>query len=364
MSKNKPPGESSFEGDLLVILIAVLLVVVIAWAVFGAAFSSAMSQVREVLITPMAWLFEGAAGVHQLLVQNAGRPLDFAQTNAMLSKSGYYVRWLFIPLFLLLAVLVYVRSPRSRFAKRHTMQSLAKQEVTLWPELSPVVNIMDDLVQKDVTKGPWAVPMTEWEFSLKHKIATRESGLDRTKARQVFIKQLGPRWSGHRNLPKPLRALYATLLCKACGDSETALRYIHQMAIQAGGPNGARGVTDEFADAIIEKYRDHDVTKQIHLRHAYVYTVFATLLQVARTDVLPSASFRWMKTIDRRLWFTLSNTGRQAFFVEAAGVMAHWLYEKTLGEAVYAPMVNEAVINLERELAKFSEDNSYEQIYF
>lgn len=348
---------------MFVILVAVLLVLLILWAVFGAAFSSTMSRAREFLITPFAFVFDGAANVRALLQMNDGRPLNFAQTSAMLAKSGYYVRWLFIPMFIGLAVFLYMRSPRARFIKRHTMKSLALQEQVLWPELAPVVNIMDELVEKDCTKGPWAVAQTEWEFALKHKMASRENGLDRAKAKQVFIHQLGPRWSGDKKLPKPLRAVYATLLTKACGDSETALKLIHKMCIQAGAPGAGRNVTDEFADELILKYRDHEVTKQIHSRHAYVYTVFATLLQVARVDVLPSASFRWMKTVDRRLWFTLSNTGRQAFFVEAAGIMAHWLYEKTLQEAVEAPMVHEAVAQLEKELAKFSEDVSNEQIY-
>ncbi|MFL3403371.1 conjugal transfer protein TrbA, partial [Escherichia coli] len=68
---------------------------------------------------------------------------------------------------------------------------------------------------------------------------------------------------------------------------------------------------------------------------------------------LPSANFRWLKGVDRTLWYALSSAGRGKFFIEGGGVIA-WSqcesYRLTLDEekaAKFPPTVRAAVLGLE-----------------
>ena len=54
--------------------------------------------------------------------------------------------------------------------------------------------------------------------------------------------------------------------------------------------------------------------------------------------------------MDRLFWYVLNSAGRQTYFVEAAGVYAHFLVEKSLGRPLSVPYVKEAVKALQLAL--------------
>jgi intracellular multiplication protein IcmP len=93
------------------------------------------------------------------------------------------------------------------------------------------------------------------------------------------------------------------------------------------------------------------MVKKITDGHAYILTVMASMLTLARLDgVQASADFLWLKPIDRRLWYILNTVGRQTPFVEVAGIFAHWVAEKELERKLLIPMVEEATNALELAL--------------
>ena len=263
-----------------------------------------------------------------------------------------------------MAVVLYMKSFRGRFRRRHTMASLAKQEAVLWPEIAPVAGKQLEMVSGDTTKGEWAVAMTEWEFADKYKLAQRGGKLNRDAARDVFVKQLGPLWSGHEALPAHARGLLAAFILRIAGQRDESLVAFRKMSSTYANRGGLKGMDLKWVDAVLEKHGKNPAVLKVFERHAYVFTVMATIQQIARADgVLASPMYLWLKTVDRRLWYTLNNVGRYAFHVECAGIMAHWLFEKTVGGACPSPMVEKAVDGLAMALTEFREDDSLERLY-
>ncbi len=365
MSQQKSQDNAAnIEANFIVVGIAVVLFAVIMWLLLGRHFSAFMGVLRRYEMALFAPFFEGAADLWRRLVDLNGGPLEFRDTYAMLTLTGNYVRWLYVPPLLAMAVVLYMKSFRGRFRKRHSMSSLAKQEAALWPEIAPVAGKQVQMVEGDITKGPWAVAATEWEFAEKHKLAKRGGKLNRDGSRDVFVAQLGPLWAGPKALPLHARALLAAFALRIAGKKDESLAAFRKMSatFEAGG--GVKGMDTSWVDAAIAEHADHPSLLKVYERHAYVFTVMATVQQIARADgVLASPLYLWLKTVDRRLWYTLNNVGRYAFTVECAGIMAHWLFEKTVGSACPSPMVEKAVDGLEQALTEFSEDDSLERLY-
>lgn len=354
----------NFEQNLIVISIAAIILAVIVWLTMGKYFSAFMGVIRKNEMYLFAPFFEGARDLLGRLIALDGNGLEFEDTVAMLTKTGNYVRWLFLPPIIVMAYVLYTKSYRGRFRRRHTMTSLAVQEAKLWPEIAPVAGKQVELVKGDITKGEWAVAMTEWEFAEKHKLAKRGGELNRDAARDVFVKQLGPLWVGPQALPVHARAILAAFLLRIAGKREEADAAFRKMAQTFASSNSLKTMDTSWVDAVILEHGGHPAVQRVYQRHAYVFTVMATIQQIARVDgVLASPMYLWVKTVDRRLWYTLNNVGRYAFHVECAGIMGHWLFEKTVGAACPSPMVEKAVNGLQIALTEYSEDDSLERQY-
>lgn len=368
MAQKSQDNGSNLEGNAFVIVGAVVLMLIIAWLLFGRQFSAAMAVIRKYELMLFAPFFDGAARLVGKLRELNGSGLIFKETVAMLSKTGDYVRWLYIPPIVVMAGVLYSKSFRGRFRRTHSIQSLVKQEAKLWPEIAPVSGKQDELVSGNILEGPYAVSATEWEFVEKYKLAGKDKVLNRDKAREVFAAQLGPQWTGQKNLPKHARALFAIFAIRIAAPkkkagNELATAHLRTLA-QSFAKGGVAGMDTSWVDAAIAEYGQHDLLKTTLNRHAYVFTVMATMLQVARKDgILPSSMFLWLKTVDRRLWYVLNGVGRYAHFVECSGVMSHWLFEKTLGMACPMPMVESAINGLAGAMKEYTEDDSLVRIF-
>lgn len=363
MAQKRQGEGGDLEGNLFVIGIAVIITGVILWLALGRHFSAFMSVLRKGELFLFMPFFDGAADLVAKLRALDGSGLEFVDTYHMLTKTGNYVRWLFIPPIIWMAYRLYTKSTRGRFRRVHSMSSLAKQESALWPEIAPVAGRQKEMVEGDIRKGKWAVALTEWEFAEKHKLAERGGGLKRDETRDVFIQQLGPLWSGTDSLPRHAKALFAAFALRIAGEGDKALAAFRTMS-STFAKGGLEGMDTSFADAAIREHIKNPQIQKVFERHAYVFTVMATMQQLARGDgVLASPMYLWLKTVDRRLWYTLNNVGRYAFHVECAGIMAHWLFEKTVAMACPSPMVEKAVDGLETALQEFSEDDTESRMY-
>lgn len=164
------------------------------------------------------------------------------------------------------------------------------------------------------------------------------------EAEQLFVLQMGPLWEGVQVLPIHVKALLVIFVGRANKDKKVVDNLLAQIAMSA-----AHGKLDfSGVEESLRKYQDSKLITWLAGRHAYVATLMASMLQIARSDgVLATSEFLWLKPVDRRLWFALNSVGRQTAVVEVSGIFAHWLAEKKLRRPLKTPMVREAVVALE-----------------
>lgn len=276
------------------------------------------------------------------------------------SAVGYYLRIPCIIIIFLLSILVYSTNKVRVFKRIYTMRDLVNLEKVNWAQSYPVASL--DLIKTDIDKGPWAMAMTPMQFCKRHGLLEEykrapqegmsrkdwgkiEVRLLRGRATRVFATQLGPLWGGVDRLQSHVKALFAIFAARANGDA-AAMTMLRQLNISAITKLDFTGV-----DQLYKKHQDSKLVKSVTDSHAYVLTVMASMLALARTDgVQASADFLWLKPLDRRLWYTLNTVGRQTPFTEVAGIFAHWVAEKDMGRKLLIPMVEEATNALELAL--------------
>jgi intracellular multiplication protein IcmP len=158
---------------------------------------------------------------------------------------------------------------------------------------------------------------------------------------KLFASQLGYVWQGADKLPVHNKALFSIFAAIANQDRKPALDLLRQINYSLEYKTSPNFTGFE---ELYNKYKDSKIVKKIESRHAYVMTVMAALLAVARTDgVLATADFLWLKEIDRPMWYMLNNVGRRAAFPEVAGAIAHWRIETRMQRKLMTPMIEEAV---------------------
>lgn len=250
-----------------------------------------------------------------------------------------------------------------RFRKAHSMKTLALQESENWPQITPIIGL--DLVSEDIQAGPWAMAMNPIQFCRKYQLVDVErlpdtrtpwklsdnfsAKIRKQAAQRVFANQMGQLWEGLHRLPKYTRALFAVFAARMNHDTVPARTLLWQLAATAG-----KGEVDYTGtQALLKKHYKSKAVQRCLQGHAYVYTLMATMLTLARTDgVQATCDFLWLKPIDRRLWYVLSCVGRQTVFSEVAGPFAHWIAEKQLGRPLNVPMIDQAVAGLEKALTQ------------
>ena len=62
--------------------------------------------------------------------------------------------------------------------------------------------------------------------------------------------------------------------------------------------------------------------------------------------------FIWIKPMNRKLFFTLNNVGREVAWTECGGIWDHYQHEHALRRPMYKMFVNNAVDGLEEELER------------
>jgi intracellular multiplication protein IcmP len=228
-------------------------------------------------------------------------------------------------------------------------------EQSNWPQITPIIS--QNLVKEDINKGPWAMAMTPTQFCRAQKLFKEKVGDDgkpavdviRADAHQVFMLQLGSLWMGPNALPIHTKALFAIFAACANQDRDSAFKLLKQIDISSGeGKLNFEGVQE-----LLVKHYNSKLVGRVLQKHAYVFTVMAAMLELARTDgVFASSEFLWLKPLDRRLWYILNTVGRQTAVTEIAGIFSHFVAEKKWGGALRTPMVEEAVKGLELAISE------------
>lgn len=284
--------------------------------------------------------------------------IEFNDFAAMTTASGHYFAYVSATILILLALVLYVGNPISRFKKTYTMKRLVDAEKDNYPQIVPISTI--DLVSEHVDKGPWSMAMTPMQFGKRYNLLQEVHAppgmggkpnvtvnLLRSEAYQVFALQVGPFFPGLDKLNIYTKALFAAFAARANRDSDSATQLLRGIAASSASGKLDFSGTEE----LLNKHRNSKVVQRTIERHAFTLTVMASAIVAAREDgVLASSDFLWLKVVDRRLWFMLNAVGRQTPHTEISGPFAHWLAERELGRKISTPMVDEAVNALDLAL--------------
>lgn len=276
------------------------------------------------------------------------------------TDSGKLLRYPIVVFLLICGYFLYVKNIKVKFRKSYSMKTLMKQEKHLWPQVEVVSEL--GLEKVDLDEGPWAMGLTPMQFCKKNKLITIEvergvgfganfsfkTKLNHDKAEKIFAGQLGRAWRGPDHMAPHRKALFAVFMARGCRDTKIARTIVENLNRTIG--SGKEAIYDHV-DEMIKKHYDTKIVQEICRTHAYETTLITSMLLFARQDgVLAVSDFLWLKPLDRRLWYTLNNVGRQTPYAEAAGVHAHWLAEKSLDRLLTVPVVKEATKALQLAL--------------
>lgn len=274
---------------------------------------------------------------------------------------GEYFRYPIMLILTILAWLLYSSDITAQYKRTYDMKTLLDAESVNWPQVIPILDL--GLRDKDIDDGPWAMAVLPMAFAIKHQLLRKETqqppptwskrkeppilGIHRNEAKRVFMLQMGAYWQGVDALPPHTKALFAIFAAKANRDREPVRKMLDQIN------RSAKGEHLDFTGSVAlqKKHISSKIVIDVINKHAYVYTLMASLLQKAREDgVLPTSEFIWLKPLDRPLWYMLNSIGRQTPFTEIAGPFSHWLVEKEFGRPCLVPQVDEAVNALEQAI--------------
>ncbi|PIQ44131.1 MAG: phosphoesterase [Gammaproteobacteria bacterium CG12_big_fil_rev_8_21_14_0_65_46_12] len=339
----------------------VFVMAVVIWFIFKREIVTAIFYIKSGELWLVGLVWPKAEVLRQQMLNTPIKGVDIAELVGLVTEVGTFYMIPVMILLVILGALLFNRGVGTRFKTVYTMKTLLAKEYKNWPQITPVVK--EDLVSIDIDQGPWAMAKTPMEFAktqglLKIQRRALEEGMLRKdaklvatlvkpKANQLFVKQLGPLWRGTEALPMHVKALFAAFAARIAGDAEASHALLMQIAASAnGGKLNFSGVK-----ALLAKHENNPLVETTVSHHAYVLTVMASILNIARASgVLASADFLWLKVIDRRLWYMLNAVGRQTPTVEVAGPFGHWCIEATLERPFKTPMIENATHALDEAI--------------
>jgi intracellular multiplication protein IcmP len=359
MAGQQGQGQSESPYGLLWIVLSIFGIGLLVWYIpqVRAVLIFAFFKIKLAEIAIISLFTESLSTLAQQIKNTNPGAVNLLQVGYVANAVG---RYLMIPVALLMGIfafLAYQRNVVSHYRNTFNMQRLLAQEKKNWPQVGPVAKL--DLINEDLDSGPWAMAMTPMQFAKKYKLlkferrATTKTGLSKDvkdvasliqeKAARIFVRQVGRPWTRVEDLPPHARALFAIFAAKADAQSELADQLIRKIAHSAESGHLDFSGIDELLPSLTQL----SLVQKVMDSHAYVLTVMASMLQLARTDgVLASAEFLWLKPLDRTLWYMLNTVGRETVVTEVAGAYAHWLAERAIGRKLMVPMVRQASLAL------------------
>ncbi|EAO0629653.1 conjugal transfer protein TrbA [Salmonella enterica] len=220
--------------------------------------------------------------------------------------------------------------PLSITRRKIDIHTLPKIMSTFSPAIIPALQYGDPKTQLlNVDPPEHRSGMTPDEFAISHKLVIGQR-LDHERARQAFDAQLGTPLLSESSFSAHERALVAIIgLQVFCDDRSAALELRDALNRSCGkrqrGHGNKRGYPQlSLAEKAFRQVMATPQAKAWIRRHSTTRTALSALH--AQDLRLPAGQFRWLKGIDRTLWYVLSSSDRSKCFVEGAGVVtaAQW----------------------------------------
>lgn len=280
-----------------------------------------------------------------------------AHMVAVLNAVGRY--FIVLPLAVTLWGLWRVqRHPASRTRRAITAASLPRIMASHAPAVTPIL-YYGDLLNTDPEDHRRALSPEEW--AQNHALVVNRK-LQRDLCRELLVSALGNKVTTPEQLTPVERALFAVFGARLLSDGQDipkAQFLLDELnrSCHRHRWNGKPGYPDlAICDESFAKYATHPAAAEWIARHPYPRTLLHAMHKEAlRTGKLASSHFRWLKGMDRPLWYALNTTGRKAPFVESAAVFTQCLWEEFAFENGYrlqSPCLDAAVDGIEAYLVK------------
>lgn len=331
MSAYQPtPSPNNDQGTMMLMALALIL---IAIAIFHSIFYYACCALLYYLwyLADFATIHTYVAGKINLLAWASSRVEDLSLgefLGVMNQTAGIlYVFMLPVTVYGLVATRNHPLSITRRKIDIHTLPKIMS---TFSPAIIPALQYGDPKTQLlNVDPPEHRSAMTPDKFAISHKLVIGQR-LDHERARQAFDAQLGTPLLSESSFSAHERALVAIIgLQVFCDDRPAALELRDALNRSCGKRQREHGNKRGYPQlSLAEKaFRQVMATPQAKAwvrRHSTTRTALSALH--AQDLRLPAGLFRWLKGIDRTLWYVLSSSDRSKCFVEGAGVVtaAQW----------------------------------------
>lgn len=337
MSSGAPSSHHDESGAMMLIAAGLLLVVFFLFEPYIFYFFCALLY--------YLWSFADFPKLHTLAATKMNILAHASQRTEAMSISQFLdvmeqtagILWLILLPLAVYGLIATSQHPLNRTRRRITIYSLPRIMAAFSPVIIPSLYYGDRktlLLNTDPPEHRSA--MTPEEFASTHNLV-RAQRLDQKLARQVFAAQLGTPLKNQDSFSACERAIVAILgLQVFCGDRPGALTLVDTLNRSCSKRhkehNKRRGYPKlSLADSAFCRVMNTPKARAWLKRHSTTRTALSAL---HNQDLrLPAGQFRWLKGLDRTLWYALSSSGRPKVFVEGAGVVtaAHW---ETLTDAV------------------------------
>lgn len=299
---------------------------------------------------------------------NNAKAVTFDQWLAVMNQTSGILFAFLIPIILLSSWSL-AQHPMLPFRSKRLIsaKTLPKLVSGFAPSIIPIVAAYGPNGLKDDISEANAWALKPEEFAERHNLVVRKV-LDRDAAQAAFEAQIGPAHKDFSDWHPHERALLAVLgLQVFLKDRKAATKLLDDLNRSCLVKGLSRTPTYlplySLADKGFARVVATSAMGELLAVHSFKRTVLAGLY--GRDLRLPSARFRWLKGVDRTLWYALHSADTAKVYVEGAGVLAQARAEtqaKKLGLPCGGLRVEKAVDGLHSELEGIGLIHEYESM--
>lgn len=219
------------------------------------------------------------------------------------------------------------------------------------------------LLNTDPAEHKSALDPIEW--SKDNNLIINRLTFNRKKCRELLVEQLGTKISNITELSdceKTMFTIFASRIFTKEPEIAVELTDKLNFSCHKHTYNGKKGYPDlRITDSLFNEYSTKFKDKIDNLIKIYSYSrtiLYAMHLESVKKGKLPSSYFRWLKGMDRGLFYVLNTTGRKTPFIESTGVFSDYLWRSfnNKNNIDYSePMFEEAIDGIENYLIKAGE---------
>lgn len=301
------------------------------------------------------WRFEAAQ-----MASAPGR-VGFHELLRMLNIAGYF--FIVIPIALTIRGIVKAhKHPSNKTKRKVTVETLPWIMSNHSPAIIPSLYYGDPntlLLNDDPIEHRSAIHPDEWVR--EHGLVVNRR-LDKARCLELLKQDLGNPVESIQELSATERAMFAVFATRLFSEgkelkSAQALLDALNRSCHTNTFEGKKGYPAlRLADATFAKYADHPQVRAWLDRHPYPRTLLYSMhLEASKSGKLPSSQFRWLKGMDRPLFYALNLGLRKAPFLEASAVFTQKLWEDYAFDTGYRltePCLDDAVIGIQTYLQK------------